>query len=143
MQVLGTNDSVVEHVTQLSIQEAIWSNIHNKCLCLAEEAPVWQGRLCEELGYNMVLDTASAILAGTYVYPEDFNEATKELCRGCVLMREIVPQDSVGIKITREDNWDHWRRTKEETSSSKSGMHFGHYMAKPLSSLHTFFTSMP
>jgi hypothetical protein len=83
----------VEHVTQPSIQEAKWSNIHYKCLYLAEKAPVCQGHLHKELGYNVMLDTAHSILAGTYVYPEDLNKATKELCRECALIRQIVPQD--------------------------------------------------
>ncbi len=132
MQVPGPYDSVVEHVTQPSVQEAIWSNIHYKCLYLAEKAPVCQGRLHEELGCNAVLDTARAILAGTYVYPEDFDEATKKLCRECALIRQNIPQDFDGTKITKEDHRGHWRKTKEETSSSKSSMHFGHYMAGSL-----------
>jgi hypothetical protein len=78
VQVPGTNDLVVEHVTQPSVQEAIWSNIHYKCLYLSEEAPVCQWQLCKKLSYNLVLDTARTILAGTYVYPKDFDEATKE-----------------------------------------------------------------
>jgi hypothetical protein len=69
----------------------------------------------------------------TYVYLEDFDGATKELCRECALIRQIVPQDSIGIKITKEDHRGHWRKTKEETLSSKSGMHFGHYIAGFLS----------
>ncbi len=98
MQVPRINDSVVEHETQPSIQEAIWLNIHYKRLYLAEETPVCQGRLCEELGYNAVLDTARAILAVTDVYLEDFDEATKELCRECALIRQIILLDFVGVE---------------------------------------------
>ncbi len=132
VQVLGTNDLVVEHITQPSVQEVIWLNIHYKCLYLAEEAPVCWGRLHKELGYNAVLDTAHSILAGTYVYPEDFNEATKELCQECALIKQIVPQDSVGIKITKKDHQAHRKNPKEETLLSKSGLHFGHHMAGSL-----------
>jgi hypothetical protein len=133
VQVPGINDLVVEHVTQPSDQETICSNIHYKCHYLAEEAPVCQGHLCKEPGYKRVLDTAHTILAETYVNPEDFDEATKELFRECALIRQIVPQDSNGIKITKEDHRGHWRKTKEETLSSKSSIHFGHYMAGSLS----------
>jgi hypothetical protein len=105
VQVEGPNSSVEEHVTQASVQEAIWSNIHYKWLYLAEEAPVCQGQLCKDLGYNAVSSMARAILDGTYAYPETFDEATKELCRECALIRQIVPKDSVGIKITKEDHW--------------------------------------
>ncbi len=87
MQVEGLNSLVEEHVTQASIQEAIWSNIHYKRLYLVEEALVCQGQLWEDLGYNAVSSTARAILDGTYAYPETFDEATKELCRECALIR--------------------------------------------------------
>jgi hypothetical protein len=133
VQVEGPNSLVEEHVTQASVQEAIWSNIHYKWFYLVEEAPVCQGQLCKDLGYNAVSSTARAILDGTYAYPGTFDEATKELCRECTLIRQIVPKDSVGIKIMKEDHWGHWRTAKEETSSSKSGMHFGHYVAGSLS----------
>jgi hypothetical protein len=133
VQVEGPNSLVEEHVTQASIQEAIWSNIHYKWLYLAEETLVCQGQLCKDLGYNAVSSTAQAILDGTYAYPETFDEATKELCGECTLIRQVVPKDSVGIKIAKEDHQGHWRTAQEETSSSKSGMHFGHYMAGSLS----------
>ncbi len=133
VQVEGPNSSVEEHVTQATVQEAIWSNIHYKRFYLAEEAPVCQGQLHKDLGYNPVSSMAHAILDGTYDYPETFDEATKELCRECALIRQIVPKDSIGIKMTKEDHWGHWRTAKEETSSSKSGMHFGYYKAGSLS----------
>jgi hypothetical protein len=94
---------------------------------------VCQGQLCKDLGYNAVSSTARAILDGTYDYPETFDEATKELCRECAFIKQIVPKDSVGIKMTKKDHRGHWRTVKEETSSSKSGMHFGHYKAGSLS----------
>ena len=31
--------------------------------------------------------------------------------------------------MSKEDYVAHWKRAKEETSSSRSGLHFGHYMA--------------
>ncbi len=133
VQVEGPNSLVEEHVTQASVQEAIWSNIHYKRLYLAEEALVCQGQLCKDLSYNAVSSTARAILDGTYAYPETFDEATKELCRAYAQIRQIVPKDSIGIKITKEDHRGHWRTAQEETSSFKLGMHFGHYMAGSLS----------
>ena len=74
-------------------------------------------------------NTARAILDGTYISPDTFDEATKDLCKECALIRQIVPTDSVSIKITKEDHRRHWSKADEETSSSKSGMHFGHYKA--------------
>ena len=133
VQVEGPNESVTEHVTQASVHDAIWTEIHYKRFHLAEEAPVCQGQLRQDLGYNAVSETARAILDGSYIYPESFDQATKELCQECALIRQIVPKDSVRIKITKEEHRGHWRKAKEETSSSKSGYHFGHYKAGSLS----------
>ena len=34
-----------------------------------------------------IMQTASAILNGTYKYPDDFGKATRELCVECALIR--------------------------------------------------------
>ena len=80
-------------------------------------------------GYNSVTPIAKAILQGTCQYPPDFDEATKEILQECALIRIRVPKNSVTTTITPEDWTNHWRRAREETSSSTSGRHFGHYKA--------------
>jgi hypothetical protein len=132
IEVEGPNDSMDKHETQANNQKTIWTNIHYKCLYLEEEAPVCQGQLHKELGYNAISDTTRAILNGIYTYLEDFDEATKKLCKGCALIRQIVLKDSIGIKITKINHWEYWRKAKEETSSFKLGMYFGHYVAGSL-----------
>jgi hypothetical protein len=68
------------------------------------------------------------ILNGTFDYPPDFNNATKEILQECAKIRLLVPKDSVGTSITKEDWGNHWGPTKEETALLVSGGHFGHYM---------------
>ena len=80
-------------------------------------------------GYNSVTPIAKAILEGTYQYPPDFDEATKEILQECASIRIRIPKNSVTTAITPEDWTNHWRRAREETSSSTSGRHFGHYKA--------------
>ncbi len=118
-----------EFTTQDTMQEAIWSNIHYKQFYLAEEAPICRGQLRQDFGYNAGTCTAADILEGRYRYPDRFDQATKELCEECALIRQIIPKNSVRIKMTKDDYWAHWKRAKEETSSSFSGLHFGHYIA--------------
>ncbi len=131
VQVEGPNDSVEEHVTQARVHKAIWSDIHYKHIYLAEEAPIFR-KLRGELGYNSTSPTARTILDGTYKYPDGFDGATKELCQECTIIRQTIPRDSINIKITKENHQAHWQRAKEETSSSYSGLHCGHYMAGSL-----------
>ncbi len=85
----GSNDSVDEHVTKADVENAIWTNIYRKRFYLAEEAPICKGGMCEDLGYNAVSPMAQMILDGTYKYPEDFDAATRELCKECALIRQI------------------------------------------------------
>jgi hypothetical protein len=125
----GSEDQVDEHTNQATVHEAIWANIHYKRLYLAEEAPICQGQLRSDFGYNTATRVAEDILEGRYEFPEVFDQATRELCEECALIRKIIPKNSVKIKMSKEDYVAHWKRAKEETSSSRSGLHFGHYMA--------------
>ncbi len=124
----GRDDQVDKFSTQATIHKAIWANIHYKQLYLAEEAPICQGQLRMDFGYNAATRVAMDILEGRYAYPEDFDQATQELCEECALICKIIPKNSVKIKMTKEYYKAHWKRAKEETSSSCSGLHFRHYM---------------
>jgi hypothetical protein len=142
VQVEGPNNSVDEHVTKADVENAIWKNIHRKRFYLAEEAPICKGRMREDLGYNVVSPTAQAILDGTYKYPEDFDAATRELCKECTLIRQIIVADSVGTEMTKQDFMAHWKRATEETSLSNSGLTFSHYMAGILSPYISHFRAL-
>jgi hypothetical protein len=78
--------TVKEINSKEELYEAIWGNIHRKRFYLAEEAPKCSGPLRGTFGYNSVTPTAKAILEGTYDYPPDFEEVTKEILQECVLI---------------------------------------------------------
>jgi hypothetical protein len=78
-------------------------------------------------GYNAM--TAKAILDRTYQYPNDFDQATKEICQECAIIRKLVLKDTLNILITKEDWRQQWRGRRESTASSESSLHFGHYIA--------------
>jgi hypothetical protein len=82
-----------------------------------------------DFGYNAATRVAADILEGRFTYPEEFDQAKKELCEECALIHKIIPKNLVRIKMTKEDYRAHWKCAKEETSSSCSGLHFGHYIA--------------
>ena len=124
------DDGTVEEISgNEDLHEAIWENIHRKRFYLAEEAPMCSSQLRGIFGYNSISPTANAILEGTYAYPPEFDEATKEIPKECASIRIRVPKNSVTTTISPEDWTNHWRRAREETSSSTSGWHFGHYKA--------------
>jgi hypothetical protein len=55
--------------------------------------------------------------------------ATRELFEEIAHIRGMVLSDSVNGLISRECWQQWWKKVKEDTSSSQSGLHFGHYIA--------------
>ena len=53
-----------------------------------------------------------------------------------------MPKVSVSSHMDRKDWREHWRRSREETSSSLSGRHFGHYKAGMLLDYITHFQAL-
>ncbi len=74
---------LTKNITQESVQEAIFANSHRKQFFLAEAAPICTGGLRGKFGYNAITRTARAILNGTYQFPPDFDQATREICKEC------------------------------------------------------------
>ncbi len=120
---------VIDHETEERVQEAIFNEVHWKRFNLAEEAPTCQGGLRGQFGYISTSPTAKAVLDGTYNFPPDIDVATKELFEEIANIRLIVPPNSVTGVISRKQWQKKWKKVKEDTSSSYSGLHFGHYIA--------------
>jgi hypothetical protein len=122
--------TLAEFTTKEDVEQAIFNNIHRKRFFLVEAAPVCKGKLRGLFGYNAATVTAERILNGTYVYPDDFDRATREICEECAKIRLQIPKDSsLNLTITSSDWKAQWRGRREETASSESGLHFGHYIA--------------
>lgn len=120
---------VEEYTTKDEANAAIFRKVHQKRFFLVEEAPICQGTLRESLGYLSRSQTAEDIINGTYNYPPEVDEATQDLCLECAQIRTIIPEDSVSPTIKTKQWIRGWKRMKEDTSSSESGLHFGHYKA--------------
>ncbi len=68
------------------------------------------------------------MLGGTYVYPNNFDEAMKKICQEGAAIRALIPLELLNALLTKED-WRHqWRGRHKSTSSSKSGLHLGQYL---------------
>ena len=141
-----SDGEVEEFQGQSAVEKAIFDGIHNERFYLAEQAPICKGSMREAFGYLATTITARQVLAGTYSYPEGFEQATRELCEACAEIRLGVPSRSVETKISHADWSARWATSKEKISSSESGLHFGHYKAaarSPIAShLHALKTSL-
>ncbi len=79
MQVEDGAGGVINYKTKKSVQETIFNEVHRKRYDLAEEAPICQGVLRGQVGYILTSPMAQTVLDGTYDFPPDMDEATKEL----------------------------------------------------------------
>ena len=120
---------VVEFEGQSAVEQAIWNGIHKQRFFLAEQAPICQGQMREAFGYLATTIAARQVLEDSYNNPEWFDEATKELCKACAKIRLGVPKDSVDTTVRHEEWSQRWSKAQEKTSSSESGLHFGHSKA--------------
>ncbi len=96
--------NMIEYNTQESVQNAIWDNIHCLHFRLAEAVSICSDPMLKEaFGYNATTKMVQAILVGTYQYPPNFDQVTKELCEECSRIRVMIPQDSVCTHLSKED----------------------------------------
>ena len=132
---------IVEHTTREPVEKMIFSEIHNKRYTMAGEAPICNGDLFDAFGYTANTTAGRAVLDGMYVAPDGTNQATLDLFAAVAEIRQRVPQDSVSICITPQQWKQYWQAVNEETSSSESGLHFGHYVVGSASDIISYFTT--
>jgi hypothetical protein len=118
----------MEHMTQETVERTIFSKVHEKRYTLVGEAPICNGELFQDLGYQANTKASRAVLDGTYEAPTTSDKATRDLFAEIAAIRCLIPENSVPIVITPEQWKQYWRVINEETSSSESGTHFGHYI---------------
>ncbi len=120
---------VLDFNTKGAVQDTIFNEVHRKRYNMAKEAPICQGTLCSQFGYTATSPTARSVLDGTYNFPPDMDDATRELFEEIAHIHSKVPSDSVNSLILQECWQQRWKKVKEDTSLSQSGLHFGHYIA--------------
>ena len=124
-----TERGVLDFDTEEAVQEAIFNEVHQKRYNLAKKAPICQGALRGQFGYKATSPTARSVLDGTYEFPPEMDAATRELFEEIAHIRGMVPSDSANSLISQECWQQRWKKVKDDTSSSQSGLHFGHYIA--------------
>ncbi len=102
---------------------------------MAGEALICKGELFQDFRYCADTPALIAVLNGTYTAPPTLDEATKELFAEIASIRRLIPANSVPIAITADQWKKYWKAINEETSSSESGIHFGHYIVRAKSDI--------
>jgi hypothetical protein len=89
---------------------------------------------------------AHAILQGNYVVPAETDNYTREFLQTIQASAPLNPQQRLSCEITKEDFQRYWKKPKERTSSSISGLQYGHYKAAAtddtLSEIHALMSEL-
>ncbi len=93
---------VTEYEGQSAVEQAIWQGIHHKCFYLAEKAPIFHGPMREAFGCLATMIAARQVLEDSYAYPDNFDEAKKDLCKACARIQLGVPPCLVNTTIKHE-----------------------------------------
>ena len=119
---------VTELDKQEPVEDAIFTEVHGTRYTLVQGALICRGKLFKDFGY--LADTAAAeeVLNWSYLPPSDCNGTTRDLFAEVAAIRQTFLPDSVSPIITPEQWKRYWNIVNKETSSSKSGIHFGHYI---------------
>jgi hypothetical protein len=123
------NGEVKEYIVQEDVEQAIQRECEVR-FSLAHSAPIMKLLLGERLRYLSDKALARSIIMGTYNIPSNLDPATKLILEEIgKLGIKIVNGKGNEIVITPDNFKRFWRKVNEFTSSSMSGVHYGHYKA--------------
>jgi hypothetical protein len=118
-----------EYITQEDVENAIQRECEIR-FSLAHSAPIMTSLLGERLRYLKDEELARSIITGTYDIPTNLDEATILILKEIGKMGlKILNGEDKEITITPEEFIQFWKKVREFTSSSSSGVHYGHYKA--------------
>ena len=145
LAVEGADPILIWHSDKDTVEQKIMENNENH-FRLTESTPPMNELLLSDLGFLSDTDGAKRILNRTYLCPEGVDAYTKNFITSLQITTPIDPADFIPNTVSLQDYQAHWKRSKEHTSSSISGLHFGHWKAAAesnfLSKLHTLFTDI-
>ena len=122
------------------LEPAIMENNHKR-FHLTDDTPLMgDSEMKKELGFLGATKATKQILNGTYIFPPGTDPHTIGLLKQLGAAANSIRSNSCQSTISAEDFISYWNGRKEKTSSSFSGLHFGHWKAaaqsKNLSIIH-------
>jgi len=112
---------------RVNVENALCHSLQKR-FTKAHGSPFQHGQLLEDVGILGFGPAAKAILEGNYQCPDDHADKYTKLFIDALQWPVTHPE--LVSSILSPDNFRmHWHRAKESTSSSISGLHFGHYKA--------------
>jgi hypothetical protein len=123
------NGEVKDYIVQEDVKQAIQRECKIR-FTLAHSAPIMKSLLGDWLRYLSDEPLARSIIMGTYDFPLDLDPATRLVLEEIgKLGVNMLDGEGSKIVITPGDFKLFWQKVNEFTSSSMSGVHYGHYKA--------------
>ena len=109
---------------QQEVENSIMKENHKR-FHLTESTPWMQDNMVNQSGYTAEKIAATEVWQGTY---DSRNVETREMEYN-IRMFKNQGFSQINTAISRADFIAYWKKAKEKTASSVSGLHFGHYKA--------------
>jgi hypothetical protein len=132
-------DGVVRDITDTEETNKEIQTVTEKRFDLSRSAPITMSLLRTRLGFLSDTDFASRLLTGKVHIPWDVNNVTATIIEEIIRLFGQLREGHSVVDLTADQFWYYWRRFKEKTSSSISGLHAGHYKSATYSTLVTNF----
>lgn len=143
---IGTDSSpiLLSHLDRIPVETALTSALRQR-FSLAHATPLLQPSVVHRLGLLGWSPDAQSLLSGNFEYDAlPVPAHTRLFLQGLCRPTDGSAPPPVSTSISRQDFVRYWRKAKENTSSSFSGLHFGHYKAATyspmLSEVHALIT---
>jgi len=126
-----------------SVERALCQSLQKR-FTQAHGSPFLHGQLAVDVDPFGCGPAAKSILEGTYICPPDTDDYTRQFIDA--LRWPALRPELISTILSPDAFCAHWKRARERTSSSISGLHFGHYKAAAkstdLAHLHARFTQL-
>eukprot|EP00956_Cyclotella_meneghiniana_P040875 scaffold207938_cov76-Cyclotella_meneghiniana.AAC.1 len=86
-------------------------------------------KLLSDVGFSGDGPAVESILRGTYCYPDNMDPYTQLLMLEATVLFSSLGEQGIEDWVHSSDFQQFWLHACERTESSKSQLHFGHYMA--------------
>ena len=125
-----TVDGVITtHTTEATVVPVVMQ-FCNKKFMLTHDTPLMDGSdISNDIGFDGSSPACAQIRAGTYTFPASTDTHTKTLLTLIGTVTRRLNFKLVRHSITVDDFIEYWKGSREKTSSSYSGLHFGHWKA--------------
>ncbi len=106
---------------------------------LSMSAPITMASLRDHLGFLSNTEFVMQMLCGEVHIPSDVDATTTLVLEEIIQLFDTLQDRHIKIRLGAEVFKYYWRRVQEKTSSSISGIHFGHYKTATYSATFTDF----